>query len=335
MPTNKNASYRYRVIDHCLQNSARTWTLEDLIEVISEKLEEDFGITQGVSKRTVQNDINIMRSLYPRGFEAPIICRDGCYFYEDPNYSINTSPLNEKDVTNLQEAVDIFRQFKSIPVFDEINAMILKLEGKLATGEKGLRNIIQFEKNEFVKGIELIKSIYDHIKNLKVLRIDYQPFSSGEKLEMIIQPYLLKEYNNRWFLIGFNEELNKMSHLALDRILRIHKTGSCFSYPNDFDAEKYFKHTIGITIPENPESTLILLNFSPERAPYIITKPIHPSQKIIKNDKKGLTIQMKLIPNKEFMSLLLSFGPDVEIIEPQSLRREINEILKMAQEKNA
>jgi hypothetical protein len=66
MATNKNASYRYRVIDNCLKNTARKWTLDDLIETISEKLEEDLGIYKGVSKRTVQSDISIMRSMYPR-----------------------------------------------------------------------------------------------------------------------------------------------------------------------------------------------------------------------------------------------------------------------------
>ena len=90
MATNKNASYRYRVIDNCLKNTARKWTLNDLIKTISEKLDEDLGIYKGVSKRTVQNDISIMRSMYPRGFDAPIVCKDGNYYWDDSNITEST-----------------------------------------------------------------------------------------------------------------------------------------------------------------------------------------------------------------------------------------------------
>jgi len=330
MATNKNASYRYRVIDNCLKNTARKWTLNNLIEVISEKLEEDFGIYKGVSKRTIQGDINIMRSMYPRGFNAPIVCKDGNYFYGDPDYYINNSPLNERDINVLQEAIDIFKQFESIPVFEDLNSMVLKLEGKILTNKENKRKIIDFEKLENVKGIKLIKPLYEFIKNKQVIEIIYLPFTRNESQTMVIHPYLLKEYNNRWFLIGYNEELKKMSHLALDRIQTFNTSDIPFMLCKEFDEDLYFNNILGITLPENERPELIELVFSHERATYIKTKPIHTPQKIIKEDETGLTIQLTLVINKELISLLLGFGKDVKVIKPESLKRGIKEILSNA-----
>lgn len=327
MATNKNASYRYRVIDNCLKNTARKWTLNNLIETISAKLEEDFGIYKRVSKRTVQHDISIMRSMYPRGFDAPIVCKDGCYYYEDLEYSINNSPLNEKDIDALQEAIDIFKQFESIPVFEELQGMAFKLEGKININKKDNRKIVAFEKVENVKGLSFIKPLYECIKNKLTVKISYQPFTQIENLDMIIHPYLLKEYNNRWFLIGYNEELEKMSHLALDRIKTIKETDKPFIAKSEFNEELYFNDIIGITLPENAQAEIIELSFTPDRAPYIITKPIHPSQKIIENTETNLIIQLKLVINKELISLLLGFGKDIRIIKPETLKNEMKEIL--------
>ncbi len=330
MATNKNASYRYRVIDNCLKNTARKWTLNDLIETISEKLEDGLSIYKGVSKRTVQNDISIMRSMYPRGFDAPIVCKDGNYSYKDPYYSINNSPLNERDIDALQEAIDIFKQFESIPVFEELNSMVLKLEGKILTDKDDKRKIIDFEKVENVKGIKLIKPLYEFIKNKQVVEIIYRPFNRDESLIMVIHPYLLKEFNNRWFLIGYNEELKKMSHLALDRIQTFTKTDIFFRISKEFNENLYFNNILGITLPENTQPELIELSFSPDRAPYIKTKPIHQSQIIIKEDEEGIIIQLKLVINKELISLLLSFGKDINVIKPESLKMEIKEIISVA-----
>lgn len=327
MATNKNASYRYRVIDNCLKNTARKWTLDDLIETISEKSGEDFGIYKGVSKRTVQQDISIMRSTYPRGFDAPIVCNNGYYLYEDPDYSINNSPLNERDINAMQEAIDIFKQFESIPVFEELKTIVLKLEGKILDNKKHKRKIIDFEKVENVKGIKLIRPLYEFIKDKQVIKIIYRPFTRDENLTMIVHPYLLKEFNNRWFLIGYNEEFKKMSHLPLDRIQTITRTDISFKVSKKFNENLYFNNILGITLPENAQPELIELSFTPERAPYIKTKPIHTSQKIVKEDEKGLTIQLKLVINKELISLLLSFGKDINVIKPESLKRDIKEIL--------
>ena len=112
MPVNRNALIRYRTIDSCLQNRRRKWMLDDLIEACSAALYEFQGINTGVSRRTVQADIEMMRS-NKLGYEAPIIVVDKKYYtYEDKNYSITNIPLNNQDMQVLGEVTSLLQQFK-------------------------------------------------------------------------------------------------------------------------------------------------------------------------------------------------------------------------------
>ena len=125
-----------------------------------------------------------------------------------------------------------------------------------------------------------------------------------------------------------------MSHLALDRIESISKTTIAFKTNAKFNESLYFNNILGITLPENALPETIHLHFTPRRAPYILTKPIHACQKTIKEDKTGLTIQLKLIVNPELISHLLGFGNDISIIKPDSLKSEIHTILSESLKKN-
>ena len=105
MPTGKNASYRYRIIDQALSNKYRRWSYNDLLEHVSEKLAEEYDILKGISKRQFDYDLQIMRKDPPEGYGAPII-RKGCeIYYDDPDFSINNNPLNDTDIENLKEVL--------------------------------------------------------------------------------------------------------------------------------------------------------------------------------------------------------------------------------------
>ena len=128
MPINKLALIRYKTIDNCLQNRFRKWTLDDLVEACSRTLEEFEGIRHGVSKRTVQLDIQNMRS-EKLGYNAPIIVTDKKYYsYEDKNYSITNIPLTSQDLGTLTEVVEVLRQFKGFSYFEELTGMVNRLE---------------------------------------------------------------------------------------------------------------------------------------------------------------------------------------------------------------
>src|SRR6187549_973269 len=128
MPVNRNALIRFRTIDNCLRNRQRRWTLEDLIEACSEALYEYEGIDKGVSRRTIQMDIQLMRS-DKLGYNAPIIIKEKKYYtYEDADYSITNNPLTKSDLDKLSEVIGILRQFKGFTHFQEMTGMIHGLE---------------------------------------------------------------------------------------------------------------------------------------------------------------------------------------------------------------
>ena len=152
MPVNRNALIRYRTIDNCLRNRFRPWTLDDLIEACSEALYEYEGIDKGESKRTVQMDIQMMRS-DKLGYNAPIVVIDKKYYtYEEADYSITNIPLTDQDLLKLNEVVEILKQFKGFTHFQELSGMVQKLEDKIHTAKTDQTSVIDFEKNENLRG---------------------------------------------------------------------------------------------------------------------------------------------------------------------------------------
>jgi hypothetical protein len=153
MPVNRNALIRYRTLDTCLRNRFRKWTLEDLIDACSEALYEYEGIDKGVSRRTVQADIQLMRS-NKLGYNAPIVIVDKKYYtYEDKDYSITDIPLTDQDLNKLTEVVDILKQFKGFSHFNDLSEMVQKLEDKIYTSKTNQETFIDFEKNDYLKGL--------------------------------------------------------------------------------------------------------------------------------------------------------------------------------------
>lgn len=221
MAQNKNALIRYRTIDKCLQNSYRIWTLEDLIDACSEALYEYEGRDANVSKRTIQLDIQMMRS-DKLGYNAPIVVYDKKFYkYEDPDFSITDIPLNESDMQVLTETVEVLKQFKDFSLFSELGDIIQRLEDKIYTEKTHQPSVIHLDKNERLKGLEHLDILYQAIIKKLVLKLSYQSFHAKECSEMIFHPFILKEYNNRWFLVGKNNERSNIITLALDRILAV------------------------------------------------------------------------------------------------------------------
>ncbi|MDR0394410.1 MAG: WYL domain-containing protein, partial [Tannerella sp.] len=202
MPVNRNALIRYKTIDTCLRNKYRRWTLEDLIDACSDALYEFEGIYKGISKRTVQMDIQMMRS-EKLGYNAPIVVYDNKYYkYEDEDYSITNTPLSEQDLKIMSEAVEVLRQFKGFSYFLEMRDIVNRLEDHVSSVRQKSVPVIDFEKNESLKGLYYLDIIYRAIVNKQVLNIQYRPFKALSANTFIFYPYLLKEYRNRWFVFG-------------------------------------------------------------------------------------------------------------------------------------
>ena len=131
MPVNKNALIRYKTLDRCLRNKYRRWTLDDLVEACSDALYEMEGITRGVSVRTVQADLQVMRS-DKLGYNAPIEVYDNKFYrYADPDYSISDSPIDKDMYELVTEAVEKLRSCNTSGIPSELSAVLSKVKDKL------------------------------------------------------------------------------------------------------------------------------------------------------------------------------------------------------------
>lgn len=250
------------------------------------------------------------------------------YRYEDLSFSMNKQPLKEYEAEQIKAALQVFSRFSGTPQFEWVNEMIPMLESRFGLIER--RNeIIGFESNVDLKGLHFLTPLFNAIINERVLQVDYKDFKRPESYDIIFHPYYLKQYNNRWFVFGLNPE-NQIPNwnLALDRIENLSETGMKYQ-PSTMDWKEYFYDIVGVTRSQGAELQKIVLSFNSEVAPYIITKPLHPSQKH-KNGPTGIEVRIKVIPNYELERLILSFGEQVQVVSPQDFKERISHRIKLA-----
>lgn len=328
MAINKNALLRYQVLDRCFRNPGRMYFIEDLLDECNNALIELDPHSNGIQKRQLFDDIRFMES--EAGWSIPLERfrhgRKVFYRYEDLSFSINNQPLNDAEAEQIKSALQIISRFSGTPQFEWVNEMIPMLESKFGLIERK-SEIISFESNIDLKGLHFLTPLFNAIVNERVLLVKYKDFKSSEPYEINFHPYYLKQFNNRWFAFGLNSD-NQVSNwnLALDRIESLSETSLEYK-PSKTDWEEYFYDLVGVTRPEGVDLQEIVLKFTPEVAPYVITKPIHPSQKH-KSDSKGLEVNIKVIPNFELERLILSFGEQVQVISPKKLKDRITQRLK-------
>ena len=328
MPTNKNAQLRYQILDRCFSDYHHKYTIDDLIEKVNEAPYDLCG-TQ-ISIRQIREDIKYMRDrvTYNAPIEAyPFDGRKSYYRYSDPTFSIFNNELSTEEVASLRSAIDILSRFRGVPSNAWLENVISSLEYRFGI-MPNTENIVSFDQNELLKGTEFLGELIDSAMNHQPLNMLYRTFSGKEEYH-IIHPYHLKEYNNRWFLFGLEttEQGSRIANRALDRIVKFSRVNVPFIPNKDIDFDEYFKDVIGVTIPD--DSIIIediLLKFDKDRYPYIVSKPMHPSQVIIDEDERLIQIQVK--PNKELESLLFSYAPQVEVVKPLWLRQRMIQKIK-------
>lgn len=323
MPINKNALIRYKVLDACFRNRQRKWTLDMLIDKVSDALYEYEGISKGASVRTIQYDIQMMRS-DKLGYNAPIIVVDKKYYtYEDPKYSITNLPISHADMQQMSEAVELLKQFKGFEHFNNLNDVVQKLEDHVYSTSKKQPSIIHFEKNERLTGIHYLDVLYKAIQEKKGLSITYKSFKAESASIITFHPWWLKEYKNRWFLFGMKSDT--ILNLALDRILAIVTDEKIQYKPSQISSiDDYFRDVIGVTVSLNVRAENVRLWVDAGNAPYVETKPLHHSQQVLERNKDGsIIIGLKVQLNFELEREILGFGETMVVKSPERLRKRI------------
>lgn len=320
MPNNRKALIRYKTLDKCFSDKYHKYFIEDLMNKVNDQLEY-VGLLP-VSKKQIYDDIRYMES--SEGWEAPIErYQDGKrkYIRYSSDFSIMETPITEIEMEQLETLITSLSRFQGIPLNEWVEDLLSNLRTRLGL-KKGETCFIGFEYNCNLKGLRYLSDLIDCITKHQPIIIDYHPFGR-DVFQWTIHPYYLKQYNNRWFLLGFNPEYKDLSIIPIDRIESISYANVFFrkNFLNDFDA--YFRDIIGVTLEKGKKVEHIRLKFTVERLPYVISKPIHSSQKI-ESEAQGI-ISLDVIPNKELVSELIRFRDDVEVLSPDTLREEIKE----------
>lgn len=323
MPADKNQIIRYQALDRCFADTRHPFFLEDLQSACVEALRREGVQYPDVSRRTIYSDIRAMESNSNWNviFEKPgMIGRRRYYRYADPKYSIWNYVLTEEQLTQLKSILIMLRQFQGLPQYERLEEIIEQLQDKYKFALPDTESVICFDTNPYVAGIEYLSLLFTAVVEKHCLQITYQPYG-WEPYTLTVHPYYIKQYNGRWFLLGLAMREGKLciNNFALDRIKSVEPSADTY-IPSEIDFYDYFEDLMGVTRPDC-DTVKILLSFSKSRFPYVLSKPLHGSQITI--DQNRCQIQIEVKPSRELYQQLLSFGPDVEVLSPESVRDEM------------
>lgn len=329
MPNTRSSSIRDIIIDRCLRSKS-PHTLKDIWAAVNKELEsrDERPVT---SKCTILSHIYEISNRFGVSIDITKRGRYSYYRYEDPDFTIYRTPLNEEEVVNLASTLVMLKRFQGIPNFEWIEEFVEKSKATIA--DKIVDDaVICLEENPYVKGIQFLTPIYNAIVNKKVVNIDYRPFTASEVQTHIFHPYYLKQYNTRWFLFGCNDKYRTISTFALDRIERIEDNETVLYADNDVcDFNEYFEDMVGVSKSIDAPIETIQLWICKEQWPYNETKPLHGSQKVIKRNEDGsVVVQIEVCQNWELDQLILLHGDRMKVISPKSLQDRIKQRIKRA-----
>lgn len=327
----KSTVQRFKILDDLFRSIGLT--MDELVEKVTDLT------GKSISSRQIEKDIRYFKDEYDMEFETDRKSNNKkIYKYTDASQSIyDRNKLTSAELNTIKDILVTLSLFEGMPQFEWIKEILPRLEENIKSSDnfKNSNPIIGFSKHSIDnKGIEYIKPIYEAILNKKVLLINYQPFGENE-IKITFHPYFLKEYNNRWFVYGLNDAMQKYDwNLALDRIKdqKIYSS-NYIDCEIDINWNEYFDDFIGVTKLDT-KCEKVMLHFFNKAINYIRSKPLHPSMKIKKeSDENCLKIELEIIMNYELESLILSFGENVEVIAPIALRDSIKSKLTKALKK--
>lgn len=328
MPTNKNALTRYKYLDEMLSDRHHYYDIHDLTEKCNEKL-IDAGFPE-VSQRCIEKDINYLEyNPFYAEIERYRVNGRRCIRYKNPSFTIFRKELSEEESNLILEVLNTIGQFDGLAHFEWLDRF------KIGLGLKKRPRIISFSNNPYLQNSNLLGVLFDNISNQVAIRLEYHTFTDKETRVIIFHPYLLKQYNNRWYLIGAADDDTKILNFALDRIDTVTALPEMKYKPCNEDLTDRFEDIIGVTLYEDRDIEHVLFWASNQSKDYITTKPIHGSQCQYKGEEEdelrsrytslneGAFFSIDCIPNYELIRELCSFGKDLLVIEPTSVQDDV------------
>lgn len=331
MPVNKNAYLRYLILDNCLRSRSNQYTLDDLISTVNSELIEERGLEKGISKRTIQLDIQHLRE----EFKAPIVVKNKKYYqYSDTKFSITEKQLNNREVEAIEEAIQLISQVSNFSQYSSFQKSIQQLQAQFSEIGKQ-QKILHLEEAVQYDGIKWLQVLFKAAQEGIQIELFYSKFQDKDYQVFIMNPYIIKEFRNRWYAVGYTtlkstgNKPDRIFNLPFDRIKAIELTSTRFDLNPEDPIYSYFDDVVGTTVPSNQPVQLIQFRVvkAENQANYIRTKHIHQSQTELYDleDEFWVYFSIQVIPNHELNRVLLSYGKFLEVLSPISLRETLAE----------
>jgi predicted DNA-binding transcriptional regulator YafY len=282
---------------------------------------------------TIRQDLLHIECYHPNvHIEVKKVGRNVTYAYEDPDSSIYKLQFSDEELAQLSQCMAMLSQFEGLPQMEWLQSFMERFKLSINIEANGKR-VVGFDECPYLKGKELFATLLTAICEKRVLKISYKNFRNCVTKQLVFHPYYLKEFNKRWFLIGISDKFDMPTNLAFDRIEKIetlqkleYKENTKFDFNND-----YFEDVVGVTRYDAPVEK-IRIRVGNNSLPYITTKPLHGSQRIISTSEDSTIIQIEVIPNYELEQLLLYYGESVTVVSPIAFKEKMrNRIKKMAE----
>ncbi len=251
---------------------------------------------------------------------------NGGYYYEDPDYTMADIPLTSDDMEAIEFAAKTLLQFKDNELFKQFGSAIDKIADRVTVSKShDAESYVQFETTASSGGSEFLSDLLGAIKQNFVIEFDYGKFTEESFSRRRVLPLLLKQYRNRWYLVCFELEKKAYRTFGLDRIDDLILTNDVLARPSDFNPDNYFKYSVGITsgnqVPER-----VTIKASALAAKYLDSLPIHSTQKVINMLSDGsFEFELKVVVTEELIREILSYGGAIKVVEPLSLKKEIQQ----------
>ena len=255
---------------------------------------QDDNLQIGFSKRTLQRDIKVIRNVFGIDIE---------YSKSQKGYFISQ---NENENMNFQRMMEAFDMFNSLNL------------------AQNLTPFIHLEKRR-PQGTENLYGLLHAIKNRLQIKFTYQKFWEEELSQRLVEPYALKEFKNRWYIMAKDSKDNNIKSFALDRLTNLEITNLNYQYPDNYSIEQSYRYCFGIISPNDEEPQDIILSFDPFQGKYIKTLPLHDTQQVLVDNDEEMKIKLKLCLTHDLVMELLSFGDNLKVIEPKSLADQIKQ----------
>ena len=316
MPSDKNRHLRVKILDKCFSDLEHEYSESDLMSKC------------GISRATFYRDLGYIRDAYGKDIFDAALLKRGKYRYSTPGFTICEDVLDDAQVGQIKSVLLLLRKFMGKPQFNYLESVVKHLERNYQVSMGSSETIIHFDGNSSTKGMEFLVPLFEAIVKKQCKQVYYQPFD-GQKRIYIIHPYILKEYNQRWYLLCHKQEtaggLMQLRTLPLDRMEKVTDV-KCRFVAAPEGIQNYFDDYIGITNKEKHKVQEVVIKCTPKEFKYFCTRPIHHTQEVVKA-KDGL-IKIRVKENYELYQWLLFYGDQIEVISPKEVRDELQNVMQ-------